>query len=93
VCLDLWVGPGCVLEFGGLGGRLRGIETGADEIEDAAEGEVVANDLGELLGMNLRVVSAGGEIGYCEADFIDAEAGADAKPSLTTLLRACGEGR
>ena len=86
VGVDLGIGPGGALQFAGLRGGLGRIETWADEIEDSTEGEVVADDLGELLGMNFRIVSAWPEIGYCQADFIDPKACASAKPSLFALL-------
>ena len=86
VSVDLGVGPRGALEFAWLRGSLGGIETRADEIEDAAEREIVADDLGELLRMDFGVVRARAEVGYSEADFIDAEARACAEPSLLALL-------
>ena len=86
VSVDLGVGPRGALEFAWLRGRLGWIETRADEIEDSAEGEVIADDLRELLGMNLGVVSAWPEVGYSQADFIDAKTCACAEPGLFALL-------
>jgi hypothetical protein len=64
---------------------LRGIETGADEIENAAELEVVANDLGEELRVRFCGVVARREIGDGYARLFDTEASARAEP----ILRGC----
>src|SRR5277367_1047074 len=82
---DVRVGPSGVLKFGRLGERLRGIEAGADKFDDAAEGEVVADDLGELLGVRLGGVGARAEIGDGDAEFLDAEACAGAEPGFLLL--------
>jgi hypothetical protein len=42
VRFDIRIGPGGVLEFGRHGGCLGGIKAWADEIEDAAELEIIA---------------------------------------------------
>jgi hypothetical protein len=69
---------------------LSGIKARADEIEDAAEGQVIAHDLGELLRVGFCVVGARAEVGYGKANFIDAEAGACPEPGLLSLL--CTQG-
>ena len=84
--IDLGIGPGGVLEFGGLRGRLSGVKARADEIEDAAEGEVIAHDLGELLRVGFCVVSARAEVGHRQANLFNAEAGACAEPWILSLL-------
>ena len=78
--VDLGVVPGSALKFTGLRGGLGRIKTWADEIDDTAEGEVVANDLRKLLRMGLGVVSARAEIGDREANSFYAEARAGAEP-------------
>jgi hypothetical protein len=70
------------LEFLGLRGNLRGIEAGGNEFQDAREGEVVADDLGEETGVGAGVGGTRGEIGDGDAGFLDAEAGAGAEPVL-----------
>jgi hypothetical protein len=69
---------------------LGGIEAWAYEIENAAEGEIVADNLGELLGMDFGVVRAGAEVSYGDADSFYAESRACSKPSLFALLCADG---
>jgi len=61
-------------------GRLRGIKAGTDEVEDAAELQVVANYLREELRVRFGVIGARREIGDGHAWLLDAEAGAGAKP-------------
>src|SRR5712675_898496 len=87
VGIDLGGGPIGIVQLGGLGGNLGGIEAGADEIHDAAELQVVADDLGEELRMWLGGVLAGGEIGYRQTRFVYTEAGAGTEPIL--LLCGC----
>jgi len=62
--------------------RLRRIEAGADEIKDAAELEIVADDLSEKSGMIFGGVRARCEIGDGEAGFFDTETGAGLEPGL-----------
>jgi len=61
------------------------IEAGTDDVKDAAEAEVVANDLRELAGMSFGGVSLRREISDGDTRFFDAKAGARAEPIL--LLR------
>src|SRR5882762_7987521 len=76
VGVDLRGGPIGIVQLGGLGGNLGGVEAGADEIHDAAELQVVPDDLGEELRMWLGGILVRSEIGYCQARFVYAEAGA-----------------
>jgi hypothetical protein len=69
-----------------LGGGRGGIKAGTDEIEDAAEGEVVANDLRELGGVSFGIIVARTEVGDGEANFFYAEARAGAEPGILPLL-------
>src|SRR6202035_4805740 len=62
VRVDLRCGPVEIAEFGAYGGHLCGIETGADEIDDNAELQVVAKHLGEELRVRLGGVGARREI-------------------------------
>jgi hypothetical protein len=66
---------------------LSGVKARADQVEDAAEGEVIAHDLGKLLRVGFCVVGARAEVGYGKANFIDAEAGAYPEPWQLSLLR------
>jgi hypothetical protein len=93
VSVDLGVGPRGALEFAGLRWGLGWIETRADEIEDSAEGEIVADDLREFLGVGFGIVGARAKVGYREADFVYAEAGACAEPSFLALLCMYGASR
>jgi hypothetical protein len=61
---------------------LRGIEAGADEIENAAELQVVADDLREKLRVRFGGVNLRSEIGDGYARLFDAEASAGLKPGL-----------
>ncbi len=63
------VGPIEVAQLVGQSRLRGGIHAGADEFEDAAEGEVVAHDLGEEGGVRFRGVGAGAEIGDGDAGF------------------------
>ena len=74
-----------MLEFAGLGGSGGRIETGAGEIENAGEGEIVANDVGEESGVGFGVVGFWNEVGDGDAGFFDAEAGAGAEPVLSEM--------
>src|SRR5258708_27641107 len=76
------IDPGGFLELRRLGGNLGGVEAGRDEFDDAGEGEIVANDLGEEGGVGFGVVGARGEVGNGDAGFVDAEAGAGAEDVL-----------
>ena len=76
------IGPGEFLEFLGLAGDLDGIEAGRDKINDAGEGEVVANGLREEAGVGFGGVGARREVHDGDAGFFDAEAGAGAEPVL-----------
>src|SRR5580692_7834957 len=87
VGFDLRISPSGVLEFGRLTERLRGVETGTDEVEDAAEGEIIANDLGKLVGVSLSIVGAGTKAGDGHANFFSTQTSACVKPGLR-LLRA-----
>ena len=87
VGFDLRISPSGVLEFGRLTERLRGVEAGTDEIENAAKGEIIADDLGELTGVGLGVVGARTKIGDGYADFLSTETSGCVKPGLR-LLRA-----
>jgi hypothetical protein len=65
---------------------LSRIEAWTDEIEDAAEGEVIANDLRKLGGMSFGIVVARTEVSDGEANFFYAEARAGAEPGILPLL-------
>src|SRR5580692_69359 len=82
------IGPGEIAEFTGLRRKIGGgIKTGANEFDDAAEGEIVANDSGEKSGVIGGAIGLGNEGGNGDARLIDAEAGADAEP----VLGGCGK--
>ena len=49
VGVERLVGPSEILQFAGNAGQLLGIEAGADDIDDAGELEVVADNLAEEL--------------------------------------------
>ena len=70
---------------------MRRIETGADEIEDAAELEIVADDLSEECGMVFGGVGARSKIGNGEARFFYAETGAGLEPRLLRAGRTRSE--
>ena len=59
VGVDLRRGPIEIAELRRNRGRLRGVEAGTDEIEDAAELQIVANYLGEELRVRFGVIGAG----------------------------------
>jgi hypothetical protein len=61
---------------------LGGIEARADQIEDAAELEVVAHYLSEEGGMRFDGVGARDEVGNGEAGLLSVQAGAGTKPVL-----------
>src|SRR6266851_9154990 len=84
--VDLGSDPIVVTEFRGSGGHRRGVEAGADEIDYAAELQVVADDLGEKLRVRFGGITAWSKIGDGHAGLFDAEAGADVKP-IPFLLR------
>lgn len=86
--VDGHVGPGKIAKFGGLRRRLRWIKAGRDEVENAGEGQIVADNLSEKRGVGLGRVGAGSKIGHCNARLFDAETGAGAEPTLFLL----GEG-
>lgn len=82
------IGPGEIAKFAGLRRKIGGgVKTGADEFDDAAEGEIVANDGCEESGVIGGVIGLGNEGGDGDARLIDAEAGADAEP----VLGGCGK--
>jgi len=83
--VDGHVGPREIAKFGGLGRRLRGIKAGRDEVENAGEGKIVADDLSEKRRVGLGRVRTGSEIGHCDARLFDAETGAGAEPTLFLL--------
>ena len=86
------IGPGEIAEFTGLRRKIGGgIETGANEFDDAAEGEIVANDGGEESGVIGGAIGLGNEGGNGDARLIDAEASAGTKPWLG-FLGGCGKG-
>ena len=85
VGVDGHVRPGEIAEFGGIGERLCGIKTGGDEIENAGESEVVANNLGEERGVGFGGIGTGNEVGNRDAGLFDAETGAGAEPTLFLL--------
>jgi len=64
------------------------IEAGTDDVKNAAEAEVVANDLRELAGMSFGGVGLRCEISHGDTRFFHAKAGAGAEPIL--LLRPRG---
>jgi hypothetical protein len=76
------LGPVEHAEFTGLGGSVGRIEAGAGEIEDAREGEVVADHIGEEASMGLGGVRARSEIGNGDAGLFDAEPSASTEPVL-----------
>ena len=76
------IGPCEFLKFLRLRGNGGGIKAGRDEIHDAGEGEIVADDLGEEAGVRFGGVDARGKISDGDARFFDAEAGAGAEPIL-----------
>jgi len=85
------IGPGEIAEFAGLRRKIGGgIKTGADEFDDAAEGEIVANDGGEEGGVIGGVIGLGNKSGNGDARLVDAEAGAGTKPWLG-FLAGCGK--
>jgi hypothetical protein len=61
---------------------LRGIKAGADKLDDAAELQVVANDLREELRMGFGIIGARCEIGNGHAGLVYAEASTARKPGL-----------
>src|SRR5260370_29461710 len=63
VGVDLRCGPVGIAELGRNRGDLRGIEAGADEIDYAAELQVVADDLGEELRAGFGGVTTWSKIG------------------------------
>lgn len=82
------IGPGEIVEFAGLRERRRGgIEAGADEIDYAAEGEVIARDGGEESRVGCSLIGAGSEIGDRDAGFFHADTGADAEPAFFLGVR------
>src|SRR5271165_2561444 len=88
VGVDGHVGPGEIAKFGRLRRRLRGIKAGRDQVENAGEGQVVADDLSEHRDVGLGRIGAGSEVGNGDAGLIDPETGASAEPTLFLL----GEG-
>ena len=70
------------LEFAGLGRSFGRIEAGGGEIDNAGEGEVVANDGGEESGVGFVGIGFGDEVGDGDARLFDAEAGGDVEPVL-----------
>src|SRR6266481_1454908 len=86
VGVDLRRGPVEIVELGRNRGRLRGIEAGTDEVEDAAELQVVANYLREELRVRFGVIGARREIGDGHAWLFGAEAGATPEPILRGSL-------
>ena len=74
------------LEFAGLRRGFLRIEIGAGKIDDAGEGEIVADNVGKERGVRLVGGGFRREVGNGDAGFFDAEAGAGAEPVL-------GEGR
>ena len=91
--IERGIGPGKETKFAGLGERLGGIKAGADEINDAGEGEVVADDGSEEGGVGVGFVGARNEIGDSDARLLHADAGASAEPALFLLSveERCGE--
>ena len=72
-------------------GTCCGIETRADDVDDAGELEIVADDLGEELGVRASGVFARDEVRHGEARLRDvAEAGAGLEPRwVLGASRAC----
>ncbi len=85
VGVDGHVRPSEILQLGGIGEGLRRIKAGGDKVENAGEGEVVANHLGEERGVRLGRVGSHHEVGNGDAGLFDAEAGAGAEPTLFLL--------
>src|SRR6266852_272010 len=80
VGVNLRRGPVGSAKLGRNRGDLCGIEAGTDEVDYTAELQVVANDLGEKLGVRFGVISAGSEIRDRHAGLVDAQASAGGKP-------------
>src|SRR6266436_9128366 len=81
------IDPDGRLQFGGDAGSLRRIETGARNFENAAELEVVTDDLGEERGVGFGGVGARNEIGDGDAGFVGVHADCGTKPILG--VRGC----
>ncbi len=90
--IERGVGPGKVAKFAGLREErwLGGIEAGTDDIENATEGEVVANYAGEERAVSGGFRGFGSEIGNGDAGLFCADAGAGAKPGLFLSVEECG---
>jgi hypothetical protein len=76
------LGPIEHLEFARLGRGLRRIEAGRGEINNAGEGEVVANDGGEKSGVGFVGFGLRGEVGDGDAGFLFTNASGDVNPVL-----------
>ena len=76
------LGPIEHLEFTGLGRSFGRIKIWAGKIENAGEGEIFANDVGEENGVRFVGIGFWSEVGDGDARPFDAEAGAGAEPVL-----------
>ena len=78
------IGPGEIAQLGRLRRSLRRIKTRADQFEDAAELEIVADDLSEQGGMILGLIRAWSEVGDCDTRLFESQAGTGFDPVLRT---------
>src|SRR5215469_616041 len=69
-------------EFPGLGRSVGRIEAGTGEVDNAGEGQVVADTVSEKAGVGFGGVGPRGEIGYGDTGLLNSETGAGAKPVL-----------
>ena len=82
ICVCGGIDPNGRFQFGRYAGGLRRIETGASEFEDAAELEIVADNLSEKRSVGFRRIGARGEVGDGQARFIGVHADRGPKPIL-----------
>src|SRR5256885_14302242 len=72
--VELRRGPVFILQFGGLRRSLRRIEARADQVQNAAELQVVANNLRKELRMRFGVIPPRREIRDCDTGLLPSKA-------------------
>src|SRR6266849_1556903 len=84
-----WRAPDLELDFRGLAGYFEGIETFGDQVEDARVIQIIPQGIVKSFEQVaiFRVLGGGLEVGNCQSDLLDPQAGASMDPILLRETR------